>query len=173
MKTWLFEHSTELIATLVVLGAIVILKFLLHSIVVKRILKKQFDRNRRKIISKVFNLALTLATIIGLVSIWGLNQSDIILFVSSALTILGVAFFAQWSHLSNITAGVILFFDSSIKIGDTITILEKDFNITGKIDDIDSLSVKLATDQGVILVPNNLLLQKPIKIEEPKNEPIV
>ena len=171
MKEWIIERSDELIWSLIVIGVIVLIRLLLHSLVVRRILKKQFDKNRRKVISKTFNLTLVITAIIALTSIWGLDQSEMVLFIGSALTILGVAFFAQWSHLSNVTAGVILFFDSSIKIGDTITIMEKDFNITGRIEDIEAMSVKLSTEQGMILVPNNVILQKPIKIEERANDP--
>lgn len=164
MKDWFIEHSFGLIATLIIIGVLLLVRLVLHSLILRRILKKQFDRNRRRIISKVFNLIITIAAVIGLISVWGLNQSDIVLFISSALTVLGVALFAQWSHLSNVTAGVILFFDSTIKIGDTITILEKDFNITGTIEDIEVLSVKLSTDEGTIMVPNNIFLQKPVKV---------
>ena len=170
MKSWFIDHSFGIIATLVIIGVLLFVRLIIHGIIIRRILKKQFDRNRRKIISKIFNLITTIAAVIGLVSVWGLNQSDIVLFVSSVLTILGVALFAQWSHLSNITAGVILFFDSTIKIGDTITILEKDFNITGRIEDIEVLSVKLSTEQGIILVPNNVFLQKPVKVDSRENQ---
>ena len=162
------KYSNEIIASAILIVSVISVRLLLERSVVKRILKKQFDRNRRKVISKVFNLSLIIIMVIGFTSIWGLKTSEIILFVSSALTVLGVAFVAQWSHLSNITAGIILFFDSSIKIGDTITILDKDFNITGRIEDIDAMSVKISTEQGMILVPNNVILQKPVKIDEHK-----
>ena len=87
-----------------------------------------------------------------------------IIYVSSFLTILGIAFFAQWSILSNITAGIILFINYPVKIGDTITILEKDNNITGEIRDIGAFFITLRTpNKELITMPNSVILQKNIK----------
>ena len=87
------------------------------------------------------------------------------MFITSVLTVIGVAFFAQWSILSNITAGIIVFFSSPFKIGDTIKILDKDFPIEAKIVDIKSFYTLLKTAEGQeITLPNNLLLQKGIEI---------
>ena len=87
------------------------------------------------------------------------------MFVTSILTVIGVAFFAQWSILSNITAGIIVFFSSPFRIGDTIKILDKDYPIEAKIVDIKSFYTLLKTAEGEqISLPNNLLLQKGIVI---------
>jgi small-conductance mechanosensitive channel len=114
----------------------------------------------------VVNLILVVFLIIIGTSIWGLNKSEIAIFITSVLTVLGVAFFAQWSHISNVTSGVILFFNSNIKIGDHITILDKDFNISGTIEDIGALFLRIKTDDSeIISLPNNIILQKAIKIK--------
>ena len=82
----------------------------------------------------------------------------------SFLTILGIAFFAQWSILSNITACLILFINYPVKIGDSITILEKDNNITGEIRDIGAFFITLKTPENeLITIPNAIILQKNIK----------
>ena len=73
--------------------------------------------------------------------------------------------FAQWSILSNITSGVILFFFFPFRIGDTIKIHDKDFPIQAEIEDISAFHVNLKTIDGErITYPNNLLLQKGISI---------
>ena len=73
--------------------------------------------------------------------------------------------FAQWSILSNITSGVILFFSFPFKIGDIIKIHDKDFPIEAEIVNIGAFHVFLKTDDGEqIIYPNNLLLQKGISI---------
>jgi hypothetical protein len=56
--------------------------------------------------------------------------------------------FATWSILSNITAGVILFFFFPFRIGDTIKIHDKDFPIEAEIDDINAFHVFLITAEG-------------------------
>ncbi|MEX2588603.1 MAG: mechanosensitive ion channel domain-containing protein, partial [Chitinophagales bacterium] len=80
------------------------------------------------------------------------------------LTIIGIALFAQWSHLSNITSGVIIFFNHPLKLDDTVSIIDKDYEVEGRISDIGLFFVKLKTKQGEeVLMPNNIFLQKMIK----------
>ena len=75
-----------------------------------------------------------------------------------------VYLFAQWSHLSNITSGIIIFFNHSVKLDDTIVILDEDYNIQGRISDIGLFFVRLKTKEGEeISLPNNVFLQKMIK----------
>jgi small-conductance mechanosensitive channel len=89
-----------------------------------------------------------------------------LVYISSFLTILGVAFFAQWSILSNVTAGLILYINYPVKIGDTITILEKDNSITGEIRDIGAFFITLKTpEKELITVPNAIVLQKNIRFK--------
>jgi len=69
--------------------------------------------------------------------------------------------FAQWSILSNITSGIILFFFFPFRIGDIIQVHDKDFPIKAEIEDIKAFHIYLKTDKGErITYPNNLLLQK-------------
>ena len=85
-------------------------------------------------------------------------------YISSFLTILGIAFFAQWSILSNITAGLILYINYPVKIGDSITVLEKDNNVSGEIKDIGAFFITLKTKEGeLITMPNAMILQKNIR----------
>ncbi|AUX16934.1 mechanosensitive ion channel domain-containing protein [Flavobacterium columnare] len=96
-----------------------------------------------------------------------MEQNEIALFASSILTALGVAFFAQWSLLSNITSSLILFFNHPLKLGDTIRILDKDFPLEGEIIELTYFFVYLKTADGqTITIPNSLILQKSISIIE-------
>jgi small-conductance mechanosensitive channel len=89
----------------------------------------------------------------------------LILAVSSITTVVGVAMVAQWSILSNITAGIILFFSYPFKIGDTIRIHDTDFPVIAEIKDITAFYVNMINENGErVIYPNNLLLQKGISI---------
>jgi small-conductance mechanosensitive channel len=115
-------------------------------------------------VKKVFTTTLTLITLAFVLIIWGVEQSDILVFTSSILTVLGIAFFAQWSILSNITAALIIFFNHPVKIGDTIVILEKDMMIEGRISDIGIFFLHIKTiDNEQITIPSNIFIQKAIK----------
>jgi small-conductance mechanosensitive channel len=107
--------------------------------------------------------------VISLIVIWGVQKNDILITLSSIATVVGVAMFAQWSILSNITSGIILFFSFPFKIGDVIKVHDKDFNIEAEIIDINAFHTDLITQDGErIVYPNNLLLQKGISIVKPK-----
>ena len=79
--------------------------------------------------------------------------------------------FAQWSILSNVTAGIILFFNFPFKIGDVIHIHDKDFPVEGEIIDITAFHALLKTKSGErVTYPNNLLMQKGITIVRQHSE---
>ena len=97
--------------------------------------------------------------------IWGVQTKDIFITISSITTVLGVGLFAQWSILSNISSGIILFFSFPFKIGDVIKIHDQDFPIEAEIEDIKAFHVYMKTKEGeMITYPNNLLLQRGISI---------
>ena len=89
------------------------------------------------------------------------------MFASTLLTALGVGFFATWSLLSNITSGIILFFNHPLKLGDTIKILDKDYPFEGEITELNYFFIHLRTIDGeIVTIPNSLLLQKSVSIVE-------
>lgn len=161
-----FSHFTiEVIATLTVLITVFVLRFLVAKLV-KRFAKSSHTiEQRANLVIKYIHLLINIIATIALIVIWGVQKQDILFTVSSITTVIGVAMFAQWSILSNITSGVILFFFFPFKIGDVIKIHDKDFPIQAEIEDISAFHVSLITIDGErITYPNNLLLQKGISI---------
>lgn len=67
---------------------------------------------------------------------WGFDRAELAIFLGSTLAVLGIALFAQWSILANVTAGIILFFNHFIKLGNTITVIDKDYEVEGRVSDI-------------------------------------
>lgn len=120
--------------------------------------------NRSKMVKKVLNITLFTLFLIIVLSIWGVDQSELAVFVGSVLTVIGIALFAQWSILSNITSGIIIFFNHSVKLDDEITIVDKDYDIEGRISDIGLFFVILITKNNErIDIPNSVFLNKMIK----------
>jgi small-conductance mechanosensitive channel len=122
----------------------------------------------------MINLLLTITAIVFISAIWGVKQTDIVVFISSIMAILGIAFVAQWSLLSNITAGLILFFNHPLKIGDHIKILEKDFIIEGIVNDITFFFIHIKTENNEkITISNTVILQKTISIVLSHNDGVL
>lgn len=161
----IFEtYSLLLLETLIAIILWMILRLLVMRVVKKRLKTTDFSDARKRITLKGFFAVLNVLAISAMVTIWSVDQGEILLFLSSVITVLGVAFFAQWSHLSNITSGIIIFFNTSTKIGDHIRIMDKDFDIEGEILDIGMMFFKIRNaQQEIISLPNNVILQKAIK----------
>lgn len=159
------EYTRELIAT-GILGILLISFRIISTKLVRRYAKSnQTLEHRTNLVIKYIHLFINILVIIALIIIWGVQTKDIFIALSSITTVVGVAMFAQWSILSNITSGVILFFSFPFKIGDVIKIHDKDFPIEAEIEDISAFHVYLKTIDGEkIIYPNNLLLQKGISI---------
>lgn len=161
--------DVQIIETVIVVFAYIV-SYFITKITINNFLKNtQLQRGRRKIMIKAFNLIFLLAAVLLIGAIWGLKQNQIALFASTILTALGIAFFAQWSLLSNITSSIILFFNHPLKIGDTIEILDKEYSFEGEITDLTYFFLHLKLKNGkIITIPNSLLLQKSVAITENK-----
>lgn len=151
--------------------AVLILVFLGTKFFTKRMIRRvgarfKYQSGRIKITNKIINALLGILLIVFLMVIWGIQQSQLLVFLSTILTILGVAFFAQWSLISNITSTLIIFFNHPIRIGDSLTIMEKDYEIEGVLNDISIFFITIKTKDGrKITMPSNIFLQKMIKKE--------
>lgn len=118
---------------------------------------------RTKYITKIINFALILFYSVIILSTLGIEYSHVAIFLSSVFAILGVALFAQWSILSNVTASIIIFFAFPYKVGDKIQILNKDFDLSGVIMEISVFHVLIKNKNNeMITYPNTLILQVPV-----------
>lgn len=152
-----------LIESFIVVISYVILHYIIRNYVNNSLKNKHLNRGRRKMIIKALQLLVFLAGTIFLSAIWGLKQNQIAVFAGTILTALGVAFFAQWSLLSNISSSLLLFFNHPMKIGDTIKVMDKDFPFEGVVSDLTYFFVLLELENGEkVTIPNSLFFQKSI-----------
>ena len=160
-------QELQILESSIVLVSYLIVIYTIKTIIYRSLKHTPLERARRKIIIKGLHLFTTMIAITFLAAIWGFKQHQIAAFASTILTALGIAFFAQWSLLSNITAGVILFFNHPLKSGDTIRVLDKDCPFEGEITNLTFFFVLLKTANGeIITIPNSLILQKSISVVE-------
>jgi small-conductance mechanosensitive channel len=157
------EFEIQIIQT-IVLGAILIaIKLLTQKSINKFLSKFEFDLKRKGITQRIINLFLTILGIIILAGIWNIKRSELMVFLTSVITVLGIAFFAQWSILSNITSSLILFFNHPLKIGQNVRVLEKDYDVEGQLIDISFFFMYVRDKEGnTITIPTSVVLQKTI-----------
>ena len=137
----------QVVETTVLITIYIIVFFVTKTVINNTLKNVQLQRARRKIIIKAIHLFTTIAALILLAAIWGLKQNEIAVFASSVLTVIGIAFVAQWSLLSNITSSIILFFNHPLKIGDQIKILDRDYPFEGEISDLTYFYIHLITTE--------------------------
>ena len=157
------ELEFQIIET-IVLGAILIgIKILTQKSINKFLSRFDFDLKRKRITQRIINLFLTILAIIILAGIWNIKRSELMVFLTSVITVLGIAFFAQWSILSNITSSLILFFNHHLKIGQNVRVLEKEYDVEGQLIDISFFFMYIRDKEGnTITIPTSVVLQKTI-----------
>lgn len=161
------EYKFQLAETI-----ILIIVFLITRLLTKRIIEKigarfNYQSARIKITKKIVGVLFLMLFTLILMLIWSVDQSELIVFLSTILTILGIAFFAQWSIISNITSTLIIFFNYPIKIGEFLTIMDKDYQIEGKLSDIGIFFITIKTKENKkVTMPSNVFMQKMVQKNE-------
>jgi small-conductance mechanosensitive channel len=110
----------------------------------------------------------TIVTLAILGIITGFSYKDVGLIFTSIFAVLGVALFAQWSILSNVTASVIVFFFFPYHVGDHVKIIDGEDTIEGIILEITLFHVILKYEDTHITYPNSLVFQKAVVIRKDK-----
>lgn len=158
-------HHNELVYSAIGLLVLLIVRFILKSTAKRAGKRGNKNMVRIRLMFQYINIAIIVIAAIFLFLIWGVQIKRLSVLLSSVFAVIGVAFFAIWSILSNITSGVILFFFFPYNIGDKIKINDKDYPIEGIIEDIKTFHLYLRQDNGELTTyPNNLILQKPVSL---------
>ncbi|HCZ9549102.1 MULTISPECIES: mechanosensitive ion channel family protein [unclassified Vibrio] len=163
----------KLLMGIFVLIAYRILKRIVNRAILNLATTKGVKKARLSFIQRCFNVALLFLTASIFAIATGIGYGDVSLFLSSIFAVLGVAFIAQWSILSNITASFLIFFVFPYRVGDRIKVVDKDEDICGEIQEISMFHVLIKHDNGnLITYPNNQILQKAVlKLAKNKPEP--
>lgn len=159
------DFTKEIISTGILLLIVILLRVIVSKLIRRYAKLSEIIERRTNLVVKYIHLLINIIAIFTLIVIWGVQTKDIFITISSITTVLGVGLFAQWSILSNISSGIILFFSFPFKIGDVIKIHDQDFPVEAEIEDIKAFHVYMKTKEGeMITYPNNLLLQRGISI---------
>ncbi|MBK1877750.1 mechanosensitive ion channel family protein [Pelagicoccus mobilis] len=127
--------------------------------------RHKFAAHRSDSISKVGQIIIYAITLVIVSNVLGFGIQGVLIATSSFFAIVGVAFFANWSILSNVTASILLYFTFPYRIGDRI-LIESEPNHSGILKDVTLMYMKIQTDGGsYITLPANVAIQKVITIQ--------
>jgi len=123
----------------------------------------QFLPGRTLYLKKMVKYGILAVTAVTVGLIWGVDLASLWIVVSSLFGIIGIALFAQWSLLSNVTSSFVLYFSASFKIDDIVTIKDGENSVSGRVIDMTLFYVRVLTAEGdMVSLPNNLMLQKAV-----------
>ena len=153
----------------VALSLALIITFIVTRWVIKKSIgqlgkKFSYDPNRTAATKRLLSISLYTFTILLLIIVWGGDLNNVWVSIGSILGVIAIGFFAIWSILSNIIAGIIIYTVNPFKITDTLVLIEKD--ITGKVKDIGLIYTILEDEDGIITIPNNLFFQQVVKVRK-------
>lgn len=157
----------------VIKAALTVLVLLLTYIAIKlfkRYLRSTSSRHhlheqRTDSISKLGQALIYLISAAIISNVLGFGIQGLFFATSSFFAIVGIAFFATWSILSNLTASILLYFTFPYRIGDRL-LIENEPKFNGILKDVTLTNLKIKTDGGsYITLPANVAIQKIITVQ--------
>ena len=118
---YLHDFIKEFIATGILLFLVILSRVIVIKLVRSFAKRSQTLEKRTRLVIKYIHLLVNMIAVIAIIIIWGVQTKDIFIAFSSIATVVGVAMFAQWSILSNITSGISYSFLFPIKLGITFS----------------------------------------------------
>jgi len=165
MEDFFASHQNEIINTIILFAILGVISFIIKKTINRIARRADINQARANLIGRYVTVTLLLIAILIESFILGVEANDIAVVFSSVFAVIGIALFAIWSILSNVTSGIIMFFSFPYKVGDKIEIHDKDFPIQGIIEDIRAFQLHLRLDSGDLTTyPNNLMLQKAVTL---------
>ncbi len=156
----------QIILSIALILLYIYLRPTLDRLIVKIGRKDKVQQKRQKAILKFFHIISFGGLVLALSIVWGYTFQSLYVASIGIFTLIGIAFFAVWSILSNITSGFIMFFKFPMSIGDTIELMEIE-GAHGVVQDISLFHVLLEQEDGMIVaVPNNVVIQKVMGIRK-------
>ena len=167
MSNFFNTYQSEIITTAILLIILLIIRAVIVVTVKKIGRRSGTTEARANLIGRYVTVTLLLIAILIEAFILGVEINQISLVFSSVFAVIGIALFAIWSILSNITSGIIMFFSFPYKVGDKIKIHDKDYPVEAIIEDIRAFQLILRDDNDdLVTYPNNLILQKAVTLME-------
>ena len=147
--------TPEMIAQIVkaVIGLVVFfLTYLILNRIIKKIIFKKLKAQTAMIVMRGIRYTFFVLVVIYVLEIFNINLSALF----GAAGIAGVAIgFASQTSMSNVISGFFVLTDQALKVGDFITVDE----ISGTVDTISMLSVKVRTPDGkIVRIPNETII---------------
>lgn len=164
-SSWISDNSIQLVITIIIVLAYLSFRRFVFPRIEEYIARDQLKNETLK--SAIFSLNF-ISILLGVAIVlftWGFDFRGLLAISTGVIAVTGVAMFANWSILSNVTAFFILIAHQSYRRGNYIRVIELDNFIEGYIAEINLFNTRLLSqDREVIIYPNNLLIARPVLV---------
>ncbi len=130
-----------------------------------RALPANTDQHRRYRAELLLKIILAFVVLCLLLVFWGIELRGLLVLGSSLFAMLGVALFAGWSLLSNLTSFLLMLVQNDCRVGYWVRVIDGANFVEGKIIEMGLINVVLENLDGQrVLYPNNLFITRPVVI---------
>lgn len=158
------------VVTLVALLAFPLLLKLTKKLLEKTI-KGKVDIHRKYRAELLLKIILAFVLLCLVLVFWGIELRGLLVLGSSLFAMLGVALFAAWSLLSNLTSFLLMFIQNDCRVGYWVRVIDGANFVEGRIVEMGLMNVVLVHIDGHrVIYPNNLFVTRPVMVlsNEPK-----
>ncbi|CAH9049615.1 hypothetical protein PSECIP111951_00367 [Pseudoalteromonas holothuriae] len=159
----------------VVITIFVVLLFPILFKLSRRLLDKvtqgKIDTHRQLRAELLLKMITAMLLLCLLLVFWGIELKGLLVLGSSLFAMLGVALFAGWSLLSNLTSFLLMFIQNYCRVGNWVRIIDGANHVEGCIVEMGLMNVVLRNLEGHrVIYPNNLFVTRPVLVlcDEPK-----
>ena len=153
---------TKSLATVAIVAAAVVIKFLLNRSLQLAADRTRLTNNDIAPLRKVGGWVLVAVTVVLLLGVVGIPLTGAWAVLSTILAMVAIGFVAVWSVLSNVSCTFLILFFRPFDVGDEIEFTGEP--VKGQVVDLNFIFTTLRTDdQALLQIPNNLLFQKVVK----------
>lgn len=171
---WFVLHKLNITFTLLIIIAYFVFRKIINPKIEEYIKRDHLKADTLK--NAIFSLSLFsgIVTFILILLIWGVDFKSLLAISTSLIAITGVALFANWSILINVTAFFLLLAHQSYRRGNFVRIIDQDNYIEGYISEINLFNTVLTSEnKEIIIYPNNLLIARPVIINSKSRYSVV
>ncbi|ATC95738.1 mechanosensitive ion channel domain-containing protein [Pseudoalteromonas tunicata] len=163
----LLESILEQYKLIVTLIVVLLFPFLvkLQKKLLANTVKGRIDPHRQHRAELLLTSILAIVLLCLVLVFWGIELRGLLVLGSSLFAMLGVALFAAWSLLSNLTSFLLMFIQNDCRVGYWVRVIDGANFVEGKVVEMGLLNVILETSDGHrVLYPNNLFVVRPVMI---------
>ncbi|WP_247671128.1 mechanosensitive ion channel domain-containing protein [Pseudoalteromonas sp. MMG005] len=153
---------------LVITGLIILLFPILMRLsihLLTQLTRGKIDMHRQQRAKLLLRVIVAVLLVCLLLMFWGIELKGLLVLGSSLFAMLGVALFAGWSLLSNLTSFLILFIQNDCRIGFWVRVIDGSNFVEGRISEMGLMNVILEHIDGhKVIYPNNIFVTRPVMI---------